>query len=143
MRVLLINTLKKITFFLLTSCCMVVFAAEPELGVAIEPMRLTIKQGTVIYFTVINDTEREYIVIPRVISDSEIDDKDNIFVFSPPLKILKKREKSVMGIVYLKRIEQDKMKCYLSVSFIPKVTKDKMRISIPVVLVHQIPLTFE
>ncbi|EOC3340567.1 fimbria/pilus periplasmic chaperone [Escherichia coli] len=122
---------------------MVVFAAEPELGVAIEPMRLTIKQGTVIYFTVINDTEREYIVIPRVISDSEIDDKDNIFVFSPPLKILKKREKSVMGIVYLKRIEQDKMKCYLSVSFIPKVTKDKMRISIPVVLVHQIPLTFE
>lgn len=143
MMVLLSNALKKAVLSLLASCSIVVFASESELGVAVEPMRLSIKPGEMTYFTVINETEREYIVITRVVSDSGIDDKDKVFVFSPPLKHLKKREQSVMGVVYLKNGRENKMKYYLSVSFVPKLSEDKVKISIPVVLVHQIPLMFE
>lgn len=48
-----------------------------------------------------------------------------------------------MGVVYLKNGRENKMKYYLSVSFVPKLSEDKVKISIPVVLVHQIPLMFE
>lgn len=60
-----------------------------------------------------------------------------------PPEAFKKREQSVMGVVYLKNGRENKMKYYLSVSFVPKLSEDKVKISIPVVLVHQIPLMFE
>ncbi|EHX1851805.1 TPA: fimbria/pilus periplasmic chaperone [Escherichia coli] len=147
MRVLLNNILKKFLLFLSMSCHIISFAAEQELGVAVEPMKLTLKSGQITYFTVINETEREYIVTPRVVSETETDGykSDNVFVSNPPFKIIKKREQAVMGIVYLNRSGslQDRRKYYLSVSFVPKMSENQTGVSIPVILVHQIPVDFK
>ncbi|HHU7423323.1 TPA: fimbria/pilus periplasmic chaperone, partial [Escherichia coli] len=40
---------------------------EPERGVAVEPMKITVKDRRVFYFTVYNDTDNEYVITARVI----------------------------------------------------------------------------
>lgn len=128
-------------------CNIIGHATELELGVAVEPMKLIIHPGKMTYFTVINETDREYIVTAKVVSDAEADGYkyDKRFVYNPPLKFLKKREHSIMGVVYLQGDEplQDQRKYYLSISFIPRVSKNKEGVSIPVILIHQIPLVLE
>ncbi len=118
---------------------------EPEKGVAVEPMKITVKDSRVFYFTVYNDTDNEYVITARVIREDG--SGDTPFVLSPPVRLLKKRDDVKVGLIYLpekKRDSQEKV-YYLSVSFIPRQQKpagDK-GITVPLVLVQQIPVVTE
>lgn len=135
-------------FLMLSLYAMTGSSAEPEYGVGVDPMKISLTPGRMSYFTVLNETERDYVVTTRVVSDSpsysdgeKVDDR---FFVNPPLRLLKKRDRTRMGVVYLKSgkpITPD-LKYYLSVSFIPKVSEDRAKLSVPVILVQQIPLTF-
>ncbi|MED0006465.1 fimbria/pilus periplasmic chaperone [Escherichia coli] len=118
---------------------------EPEKGVAVEPMKITVKDSRVFYFTVYNDTDNEYVITARVIREDG--SGDTPFVLSPPVRLLNKRDDVKVGLIYLpekKRDSQEKV-YYLSVSFIPRQQKpagDK-GITVPLVLVQQIPVVTE
>ncbi|MEQ1928461.1 fimbria/pilus periplasmic chaperone [Escherichia albertii] len=123
-------------------------ASITENGVAVEPMELTVKENKNVYFTVYNDTESDYIVSSKIIIDSVEDDsnksKINAFFVNPPLRLLKKRAYEKLGVIYLPNKTLDKRKkYYLSVSFIPKTPKKDNVISVPIILVQQIPIKFE
>lgn len=72
---------------------------EPERGVAVEPMKITVKDSRVFYFTVYNDTDNEYIITARVIrSDGQ---GETPFALSPPVRLLNKRDDVKVGLIYL------------------------------------------
>ncbi len=118
---------------------------EPEKGVAVEPLKITVKDSRVFYFTVYNDTDNEYVITARVIREDG--SGDTPFVLSPPVRLLNKRDDVKVGLIYLpekKRDSREKV-YYLSVSFIPRQQKpagDK-GITVPLVLVQQIPVVTE
>lgn len=72
---------------------------EPERGVAVEPMKITVKDSRIFYFTVYNDTDNEYIITARVIrSDGQ---GETPFALSPPVRLLNKRDDVKVGLIYL------------------------------------------
>lgn len=118
---------------------------EPEKGVAVDPMKITVKDSRVFYFTVYNDTDNEYVITARVIREDG--SGDTPFVLSPPVRLLNKRDDVKVGLIYLpeKKIDSQEKVYYLSVSFIPRQQKpagDK-GITVPLVLVQQIPVVTE
>lgn len=118
---------------------------EPERGVAVDPMKITVKDSRVFYFTVYNDTENEYVITARVIREDG--SGDTPFVLSPPVRLLNKRDDVKVGLIYLpekKRDSREKV-YYLSISFIPRQQKPAgtKGITVPLVLVQQIPVVTE
>ncbi|HHL4960515.1 fimbria/pilus periplasmic chaperone [Escherichia coli] len=117
---------------------------EPERGVAVEPMKITVKDRRVFYFTVYNDTDNEYIITARVIrSDGR---GDTPFALSPPVRLLNKRDDVKVGLIYLPEKKHNREKLYyISVSFIPRQQKAVVReeVSVPLVLEQQIPVVTE
>ncbi|ENZ6054143.1 hypothetical protein ACN66_17100 [Escherichia coli] len=117
---------------------------EPERGVAVEPMKITVKDRRVFYFTVYNDTDNEYIITARVIrSDGR---GDTPFALSPPVRLLDKRDDVKVGLIYLPEKKHNREKLYyISVSFIPRQQKAVVReeVSVPLVLEQQIPVVTE
>ncbi|EEW0765599.1 molecular chaperone [Escherichia albertii] len=118
---------------------------EPERGVAVDPMQITVKNSRIFYFTVYNDTDNEYVITARVVrADGS---GETPFALSPPVRPLNKRDDVKVGLIYLpekKRDDREKV-YYLSVSFIPRQqepARDK-GISVPLVLVQQIPVVIE
>lgn len=118
---------------------------EPERGVAVEPMKITVKDSRVFYFTVYNDTDNEYIITARVIRPDGRGETP--FVLSPPVRLLNKRDDVKVGLIYLpKKKETTGGKLYyISVSFIPRQQKTAVRegVSVPLVLEQQIPVVTE
>lgn len=117
---------------------------EPERGVAVEPMKITVKDSRIFYFTVYNDTDNEYIITARVIrSDGQ---GETPFALSPPVRLLNKRDDVKVGLIYLpeKKDKREKL-YYISVSFIPRQQKAVVRegVSVPLVLEQQIPVVTE
>ncbi|WP_248430979.1 fimbria/pilus periplasmic chaperone [Escherichia coli] len=117
---------------------------EPERGVAVEPMKITVKDSRVFYFTVYNDTDNEYIITARVIrSDGQ---GETPFALSPPVRLLNKRDDVKVGLIYLPKKKDDREKLYyISVSFIPRQQKAVVGegVSVPLVLEQQIPVVTE
>lgn len=117
---------------------------EPERGVAVEPMKITVKDSRVFYFTVHNDTDNEYIITARVIrSDGQ---GDTPFALSPPVRLLNKRDDVKVGLIYLPEKKHNREKLYyISVSFIPRQQKAVVGegVSVPLVLEQQIPVVTE
>lgn len=99
---------------------------EPERGVAVEPMKITVKDSRVFYFTVYNDTDNEYIITARVIrSDGQ---GETPFALSPPVLFLNKRDDVKVGLIYLPEKKDNREKLYyISVSFIPRQPKAVVR----------------
>lgn len=117
---------------------------EPERGVAVEPMKITVKDSRVFYFTVYNDTDNEYIITARVIrSDGQ---GETPFALSPPVRLLNKRDDVKVGLIYLPEKKDNREKLYyISVSFIPRQQKAVVGegVSVPLVLEQQIPVVTE
>lgn len=117
---------------------------KPERGVAVEPMKITVKDSRVFYFTVYNDTDNEYIITARVIrSDGQ---GETPFALSPPVRLLNKRDDVKVGLIYLPEKKNNREKLYyISVSFIPRQQKAVVRegVSVPLVLEQQIPVVTE
>ncbi|HHP7641654.1 fimbria/pilus periplasmic chaperone (plasmid) [Escherichia coli] len=117
---------------------------EPERGVAVEPMKITVKDSRVFYFTVYNDTDNEYIITARVIrSDGQ---GETPFALSPPVRLLNKRDDVKVGLIYLPEKKDDRETLYyISVSFIPRQQKAVVGegVSVPLVLEQQIPVVTE
>lgn len=85
---------------------------EPERGVAVEPMKITVKDRRVFYFTVYNDTDNEYIITARVIrSDGR---GDTPFALSPPVRLLNKRDDVKVGLIYLPEKNTTERSCITS-----------------------------
>lgn len=99
---------------------------EPERGVAVEPMKITVKDSRIFYFTVYNDTDNEYIITARVIrSDGQ---GETPFALSPPVRLLNKRDDVKVGLIYLPEKKDNREKLYyISVSFIPRQQKAVVR----------------
>ncbi|ENV3568570.1 TPA: fimbria/pilus periplasmic chaperone [Escherichia coli] len=117
---------------------------EPERGVAVEPMKITVKDSHVFYFTVYNDTDNEYVITARVIrSDGQ---GETPFALSPPVRFLNKRDDVKVGLIYLPEKKDDREKLYyISVLFIPQQQKAVVGegVSVPLVLEQQIPVVTE
>ncbi|MBN6372305.1 molecular chaperone [Escherichia coli] len=118
---------------------------EPERGVAVEPLKITVKDSRVFYFTVYNDTDNEYVITSRVIREDGSGEAP--FALSPPVRPLNKRDDVKVGLIYLpekKRDSREKV-YYLSVSFIPRQQKsaEDKDINVPIVLEQQIPVVTE
>ncbi|ENA4398132.1 TPA: molecular chaperone [Escherichia coli] len=109
-----------------------------------EPMKITVKDSRVFYFTVYNDTDNEYIITARVIrSDGQ---GETPFALSPPVLFLNKRDDVKVGLIYLPEKKDNREKLYyISVSFIPRQPKAVVRegVSVPLVLEQQIPVVTE
>ncbi len=69
---------------------------EPEKGVAVDPLKITVKDSRVFYFTVYNDTDNEYVITSRVIREDG--SGDTPFVLSPPVQPLNKRDDVKVGL---------------------------------------------
>lgn len=116
---------------------------EPERGVAVSPMKITVKASRVFYFTVYNDTNNEYVITSRVIRGDG--SGETPFVLSPPVRLLKKRDNVKVGLIYLPGVKGSsrEREYYLSVSFTPRQHQKTDRgkgISVPLVLEQQIPV---
>ncbi|HAX5135321.1 fimbria/pilus periplasmic chaperone [Escherichia coli] len=118
---------------------------EPERGVAVEPMKITVKDSRVFYFTVYNDTDNEYVITARVIRPDGRGETP--FALSPPVRLLNKRDDVRVGLIYLpeKKETTGEKLYYISVSFIPRQQKTvaKEGVSVPLVLEQQIPVVTE
>ena len=117
---------------------------EPERGVAVEPMKITVKDSRIFYFTVYNDTDNEYIITARVIRPDG--QGETPFALSPPVRLLNKRDDVKVGLIYLPEKKDNREKLYyISVSFIPRQQKAVVRegVSVPLVLEQQIPVVTE
>lgn len=117
---------------------------EPERGVAVEPMKITVKDRRVFYFTVYNDTDNEYVITARVIRPDGRGETP--FALSPPVRLLNKRDDVKVGLIYLPEKKDSREKLYyISVSFIPRQQKAVVReeVSVPLVLEQQIPVVTE
>lgn len=114
-------------------------------GVAIEPMELVVNPNKVTNFTVYNNTDREFVLVQKVvISDENTAETNPPFVVNPPIQLIKKRSDITMGLIYTtaEHKKEDNIKYYLSVSFIPKTKKEHEDLSVPIVLKQQIPIKF-
>lgn len=114
---------------------------EPERGVAVEPMKITVKDRRVFYFTVYNDTDNEYVITARVIRPDGRGETP--FALSPPVRLLNKRDDVKVGLIYLPEKKDNREKLYyISVSFIPRQQKTVVRegVSVPLILEQQIPV---
>lgn len=100
-----------------------------------------------VYFTVSNDTENDYIVTAKTTNTLTIRNApaNEVFLVNPPIRLLKKRSRAQMGIVYLPDRHHASLgsKYYLSISFIPKISKDTKLAHIPIILVQQVPLVIK
>lgn len=117
---------------------------EPERGVAVEPMKITVKDRRFFYFTVYNDTDNEYVITARVIRPDGRGETP--FALSPPVRLLNKRDDVKIGLIYLPEKKDNREKLYyISVSFIPRQQKTVVRegVSVPLVLEQQIPVVTE
>ncbi|MKO33737.1 molecular chaperone [Escherichia coli] len=119
---------------------------EPERGVAVAPMKITVKNSRVFYFTVYNDTDNEYVITARVVRED--DSGETPFVLSPPVRPLNKRDYVKVGLVYLpeKKRNSREVVYYLSVSFIPRQPQKPVGgkgVSVPLVIEQQIPVVTE
>lgn len=117
---------------------------EPERGVAVEPMKITVKDRRVFYFTVYNDTDNEYVITARVIRPDGRGETP--FALSPPVRLLNKRDDVKVGLIYLPKKKDNREKLYyISVSFIPRQQKKVVRegVSVPLILEQQIPVVTE
>ncbi|HHC4754171.1 TPA: fimbria/pilus periplasmic chaperone [Escherichia albertii] len=117
---------------------------EPERGVSVEPMKITVKDRRVFYFTVYNDTDNEYVITARVIRPDGRGETP--FALSPPVRLLNKRDDVKVGLIYLPEKKDNREKLYyISVSFIPRQQKTVVRegVSVPLVLEQQIPVVTE
>ncbi|EPH6543073.1 MULTISPECIES: fimbria/pilus periplasmic chaperone [Escherichia] len=117
---------------------------EPERGVAVEPMKITVKDRRVFYFTVYNDTDNEYVITARVIRPDGRGETP--FALSPPVRLLNKRDDVKVGLIYLPEKKDNREKLYyISVSFIPRQQKTVVRegVSVPLILEQQIPVVTE
>ncbi len=118
---------------------------KPERGVAVDPMKITVKDSRVFYFTVYNDTDNEYVITARVIRPDGRGETP--FVLSPPVRLLNKRDDVKVGLIYLpeKKDTTGGKLYYISVSFIPRQQKAAVRegVSVPLVLEQQIPVVTE
>lgn len=117
---------------------------EPERGVAVEPIKITVKDRRVFYFTVYNDTDNEYVITARVIRPDGRGETP--FALSPPVRLLNKRDDVKVGLIYLPEKKDNREKLYyISVSFIPRQQKAVVReeVSVPLVLEQQIPVVTE
>lgn len=146
MRVLSSRIFNLLVFFvILLSFC--ADAKAPELGVAIDPLKIKVKENRMVYFSVINDTENDYIVTTKVVNalTKKDSDAEPRFLVNPPIRLLKKRDKAQMGVVYLseRQLPPPDSKIYLSVSFIPKVPDKSALVHMPVIFIQQVPLVFE
>ncbi|MED9851294.1 fimbria/pilus periplasmic chaperone [Escherichia coli] len=117
-------------------------ARESERGVAVDPMKITLKDSRIFYFSVYNDTDNEYIIAARVIKEDG--SGETPFVLSPPVRLLNKRDDVKIGLLYLpkKKRESTEREYYLSVSFVPRKQEPvgAKGVTVPVVLVQQIPV---
>ena len=119
---------------------------EPEKGVAVDPLKITVKDSRVFYFTVYNDSDNEYVITSRVIREDG--SGDTPFVLSPPVQPLNKRDDVKVGLIYLpeKKGNSREKVYYLSVSFIPRQHQKPVGgkgVSVPLVLEQQIPVVTE
>ncbi|WP_244579535.1 fimbria/pilus periplasmic chaperone [Escherichia coli] len=117
---------------------------EPERGVAVEPMKITVKDRRVFYFTVYNDTDNEYVITARVIRPDGRGETP--FALSPPVRLLNKRDDVKIGLIYLPEKKDNREELYyISVSFIPRQQKTVVRegVSVPLILEQQIPVVTE
>lgn len=117
---------------------------EPERGVAVEPMKIAVKDRRVFYFTVYNDTDNEYVITARVIRPDGRGETP--FALSPPVRLLNKRDDVKVGLIYLPEKKDNREKLYyISVSFIPRQQKTVVRegVSVPLILEQQIPVVTE
>ncbi|EFH5784070.1 hypothetical protein HmCmsJML095_01338 [Escherichia coli] len=109
-----------------------------------EPMKITVKDRRVFYFTVYNDTDNEYVITARVIRPDGRGETP--FALSPPVRLLNKRDDVKVGLIYLPEKKDNREKLYyISVSFIPRQQKTVVRegVSVPLVLEQQIPVVTE
>ncbi|HIC1790558.1 TPA: fimbria/pilus periplasmic chaperone [Escherichia coli] len=118
---------------------------EPERGVAVDPMKISVKSHQTSYFTVYNDTDNEYFITARVVRKDG--GTNTPFALNPPVLPLNKRDDVKVGLIYLPEKERDNREkvYYLSVSFIPRQQKTVGRegVSVPLVLEQQIPVVTE
>lgn len=95
---------------------------KPERGVAVEPMKITVKDSRVFYFTVYNDTDNEYIITARVIrSDGQ---GETPFALSPPVRLLNKRDDVKVGLIYLPEKKRQPGEAVLHLRFIYSPTAE-------------------
>lgn len=147
MRVLSSRHFNLVGVFFVIFLSVAAYAKAPELGVAIDPLKIKVKPNRMVYFSVINDTENDYIVTTKVVTalTKKDSDAEPRFLVNPPIRLLKKRDKAQMGVVYLseRQLPPPDSKIYLSVSFIPKVPDKSALVHMPVIFVQQVPLVFE
>lgn len=86
---------------------------EPERGVAVDPMQITVKNSRIFYFTVYNDTDNEYVITARVVrADGS---GETPFALSPPVRLLNKRDDVKVGLIYLpEKKRDDRERCITS-----------------------------
>ncbi|WP_248688921.1 fimbria/pilus periplasmic chaperone [Escherichia coli] len=137
---------KNICFCLFSLWSMSLSALQTSLGVAIEPMEIKINDNRKGYFTVYNDTDDDYILIQKVITDDVSDSELKVpFIVNPPMRLIKGRSDVTMGVIYLLDdgfYNVKKQNYFLSVTFIPKKDIAQNDISVPVLLSQQIPIIF-
>ncbi|MBW5879267.1 fimbria/pilus periplasmic chaperone [Yersinia enterocolitica] len=118
--------------------------SHSSLGVAVEPMNISVQSNKVAYFKLYNETDLDYIVITKVIlsEQNKINQSDALpFTVTSPIGYIKNRSNIQMGVIYLSDKGIDNNRYYLSVSFIPKKKSSESSISAPIVLEHQIPIS--
>ena len=120
---------------------------EPERGVAVDPMKISVKSHQTSYFTVYNDTDNEYFITARVVRKDG--GTNTPFALNPPVLPLNKRDDVKVGLIYLpdKKDSGSDDVYFLSVSFIPRQQKSDgdadAGVRVPLVLVQQIPVVTE
>lgn len=95
---------------------------EPERGVAVEPMKITVKDRRFFYFTVYNDTDNEYIITARVIRPDGRGETP--FALSPPVRLLNKRDDVKVGLIYLPEKKRQPGEAVLYLRFIYSPTAE-------------------
>ncbi|EGL9416648.1 fimbria/pilus periplasmic chaperone [Salmonella enterica] len=116
-------------------------------GLAIEPTLVVVANDVVSNVVYYNETNEDYILYSRVISDENFNEKcsEIPFLVNPPIRMIKKNSQANLGVIYLenkKECELDK-RYFLSVSAIPKVNSEqKGTVNIPIVLTQNIPIVF-
>ena len=131
---------KKLPALVFSMWCVNLHASSLSDGIAIEPFEINAKSNRFVEFKVYNNTDEDYIVTQKVVSEENSIKKAKIpFVVNPPIRLLRKRSDAAMGIIYLNEGEvfDKKRKYYLSVSFIPK-KKDSDDLGFNIIFTQQI-----
>lgn len=110
---------------------------------AVDPIKITIKDKQVEYVTAYNYTNEDYIIALRISSEKG---ESVPFAINPPVRLLKKNDSAKIGIIYLGWThKQEEKKYLLSISFLnyKKESAQKHNLSIPLTIVHQIPVIID